>query len=781
MVQINTIVRQFANYSLRAKLIIIFLLISLLSVGTIAFFANRTITQTITEQAGENLQKLAASQALVVGDLIGLQVEILRSLSLSRNIKTRLLLANAQYGNSQAEIISKLEGLDKAWRAADDESNFVQTSLNNVVSIELNDFQNIFPNHIEIFVTDKKGALIAATNRTPDYYHADKDWWQAAYNEGQGGIYISPPVLAESSGIRGLEMAVPFYDDKGTVVGILRSTYSVEALTTMLTEAATGQENLHLDLLLPDARLFIVDESLDSEIKTRLEASIGKAYDEFVFNNVLSFVSQTPIAGVTDDPIVANLGWTIIARQDKQVILGPVQTQTRAIIVVGLFIAVAAVIVAFVVAQRLANPITRLTAVARQVTTGDLTARAGIESGDEVGVLAETFNSMTDQLRDTVDTLEDQVAERTRQLETVVEVGQQLSGILDLSDLMRQVVTLTKETFNFYHVHIYLLESDILIMAEGYGQAGAEMKRRGHTISLAAPKSLVARAAREGGIITVKNVRENPDWLPNPLLPDTYAEMAVPVMLGSEVVGVLDVQSEKVAGLTPEDGIILQALANQVAIAVHNARLFTQTQSALYEAQRLQQVYTSHAWAQYGAGRVTLNYEVKQPTLPPLEQITTPEATAVLQQKQTVDLRLPESDFVSEDFDDEAADNGQSKTQEQHLKMGTALATPLKLHNEIIGVLGLRDEDPHRQWTIEEIALIESVSEQMSLAIENARLFDDTQQRAQRETLTREIADKIRGANNVEEILQTTVAELSRALGVSQTFIDLDIEANGEA
>ncbi len=79
------------------------------------------------------------------------------------------------------------------------------------------------------------------------------------------------------------------------------------------------------------------------------------------------------------------------------------------------------------------------------------------------------------------------------------------------------------------------------------------------------------------------------------------------------------------------------------------------------------------------------------------------------------------------------------------------------------------------------MVLMESVSEQMSLAIENARLFDDTQQRAQRETLTREIADKIRGANNVEEILQTTVAELSRALGVSQTFVDLDIEANGEA
>jgi len=214
--------------------------------------------------------------------------------------------------------------------------------------------------------------------------------------------------------------------------------------------------------------------------------------------------------------------------------------------------------------------------------------------------------------------------------------------------------------------------------------------------------------------------------------------------------------------------------------------MFTQTQQALYDAQRLQHLYTTQAWEKFTSGQSTTDYETRRPDLPPLEQTPTPEVTAVLRQKRTVDFRLPDFDFGLKD------ENGESKTGTEQggniqnqkpglseakvSKIQNALATPLKLRNEIIGVLGLHDETPNRRWTDDEIALIESVSEQMSLAIENARLFNTTQHRAQREALTRQIADKIRSAGNVEEILQTTVAELSKALGVSRAFIDLNAD-----
>ena len=191
-----------------------------------------------------------------------------------------------------------------------------------------------------------------------------------------------------------------------------------------------------------------------------------------------------------------------------------------------------------------------------------------------------------EEIRKLNEELEQRVARRTRQIETVVEVSQQLTSILDLPTLLREVVTIIKETFGYYHVHIYLLaeESKILIMAEGYGEAGDKMKQQGHQISLDVPTSLVARAARQREIVLVNDVRQTTDWLPNPLLPDTHSEIAVPIIAEDEVIGVLDVQSDQVAGLDEEDKDLLRSLANQVAVVMTNARLY-QTEKDLRQAE----------------------------------------------------------------------------------------------------------------------------------------------------------------------------------------------------
>jgi methyl-accepting chemotaxis protein len=189
---------------------------------------------------------------------------------------------------------------------------------------------------------------------------------------------------------------------------------------------------------------------------------------------------------------------------------------------------------------------------------------------------------MADQTLEIVKTVEAQLEDRSKKFEVVMEISQRLSAILDLNTLMAEVVTLTKETFKYYHSHFYMLDEqgEHMVVVEGYGQAGAELKRRGHKIPLSARQSLVARAVRERRVVRVGNVRNDPTWMPNPVLPETRCEMAVPVMLGDEVVGVLDVQSEREDGLTLEDEMTLQALANQVAITVHTTRLFNQMQAA---------------------------------------------------------------------------------------------------------------------------------------------------------------------------------------------------------
>ena len=395
-----------------------------------------------------------------------------------------------------------------------------------------------------------------------------------------------------------------------------------------------------------------------------------------------------------------------------------------------------------------------------QVAQGNLVAMVEVETSDEIGTLAASFNSMTSQLRNTIGTLEERVTERTRQLETVVGVSQRLSSILDLNSLMREVVTLIKESFNYYHVHIYLMDDthENLIMAEGYGEAGAEMKRQRHHIPLISPRSLVARAARERKTITVENVRDDPWWLPNPLLPDTHSEMAVPVILDVEVVGVLDVQSEKVGGLTAEDEGILQILANQLATTIRNVGLFSETQEALDQARKLQRLYTSRGWEKFAAISPKTHYEVKRPTLPPLEEISTPEVEAALQQRKTVNRRSTGNVNGSEGASD---------------KVESVLATPLKLGDEIIGVLGIRDENPERQWSEDEIALIEAVSEQMSLALENARLVDETQRNAWRDRVVSESTAKVWSSSEIEEVMKAAVAQLGDTLGASEVVIRL--------
>jgi len=171
--------------------------------------------------------------------------------------------------------------------------------------------------------------------------------------------------------------------------------------------------------------------------------------------------------------------------------------------------------------------------------------------------------------------LEERVQSRTRALAASTEVSRRLSTILNERQLIIEVVEQIKEAFNYYHVHIYLLDemSGDLVMAGGTGDVGAAMLGSGHKISKG--KGLVGHAAENNLPILVTDTSKDPNWLPNPLLPETASEAAVPIAMADRLFGVLDVQHNKSGGLTQEDIDLLQSIANQVAIALLNARSYT--------------------------------------------------------------------------------------------------------------------------------------------------------------------------------------------------------------
>ncbi|MFN8383794.1 MAG: ATP-binding protein [Anaerolineales bacterium] len=184
---------------------------------------------------------------------------------------------------------------------------------------------------------------------------------------------------------------------------------------------------------------------------------------------------------------------------------------------------------------------------------------------------------------------------RARELETVAVVSTKASTVLDPDELLQSVVDLTKERFALYHAHIYLADEswNTLLLASGAGDIGRQMVTTGHAIQMDVPHSLVARAARERSAIIVNDSLANPDFLPNPLLPKTRSEMAIPMIVGESVLGVFDVQSEKAGHFSQEDANIYNTLATQVGIALQNARLYKEQSATVAQLRELDRLKSS--------------------------------------------------------------------------------------------------------------------------------------------------------------------------------------------
>ncbi|NBD34617.1 MAG: GAF domain-containing protein [Chloroflexi bacterium] len=349
------------------------------------------------------------------------------------------------------------------------------------------------------------------------------------------------------------------------------------------------------------------------------------------------------------------------------------------------------------------------------------------------------------QLRELQVVLESRVEERTqalehrtRYLEATSEVMREVTATLDMQALFAKVVNLISRQFGFYHTGIFLMDEtgDWVQLQAASSEGGRQMLSRGHRLRVT-DEGIVGFAANRGEARVALDIGDDPFFLHNPDLPDTRSEIALPLQARGEIIGALDVQSVEPEAFTSEDVTVLQTLADQVAVAVDNARLFAETQEALEAARRAYGELSQEAWQELLRTRAELGARYDpQSILPPGGR-----------QREGVKLALRERKPIADA-------EGQLNT----------LAIPLEVRGRVIGVIDAYKPDDDGEWTQEEIDLMATLTAQLSQALESARLYEDTQRRAARERVTREIVDQIRGALTVDEAVQRAIQQLGDVL-----------------
>ncbi len=420
---------------------------------------------------------------------------------------------------------------------------------------------------------------------------------------------------------------------------------------------------------------------------------------------------------------------------------------------------VLALLLASLLQRSITRPVAELRSAAETFQRGRLDMAVPVVGNDELSLLAQTFNQMADQLSRSYQELEQRVADRTRELErrsryleASAGISRAAASILDADELIQRSVRLVKERFDLYYVGLFQLDEagEWAVLRAGTGQAGQAMLDRGHRIQVG--EGMVGwcvanaqwRVALEAGQDAVRLATEE--------LPETRSEAALPLRSRGRVVGALTVQSDQPGAFDQDTMVVLQTMADQVAVALDNARLFAASQARLEELRRAYGEFSRQAWEEVSRKGQGYRYD-------PLGGVS-PDDTWYPGMRQALQSARVVQDEADRPQSDEAA---------------RRLAIPVRVQDQVIGAIGVRKPADLPEWTPEEISLLETLVERVGTALESARLYQDTQRRAVRERLVAEVTDKMRRSVDMEDLIKTAVQEMSDAFGTSNAFVQLNV------
>jgi len=465
-----------------------------------------------------------------------------------------------------------------------------------------------------------------------------------------------------------------YFSFKATSDQLVYSAFSAATASILTVVSST----IFIEYMLQPVREILAPTSFESQIR----GAIGLRFRPKFFIAMVALLGFSIL-------ILAPLGYSRTYRVLYEAIgsLDTLKELQSSLIVATLVILTLGAFLAYMLSESVAAPMRALIEVFNRVEKGDLKQRALITASDEIGELSIYFNRMLSRIEELQQTLEKRVEAQTEKLRASNEVGRIASTILDPDTLISRVVSLISKTFDYYYVAVFLVAENgrWAEIKDATGSAGEILKARHHRLQVGG-NSMVGTCISDREAKVAMDVGEAAVRFNNPLLPNTRSELALPFIVGERVIGALDVQSTREADFKAEDIATLQNLASQVAIAIENARLFREMDSALSELRQANQQYVGSAWEEKLQAS-KLEYSVRSNLVPSTDD--------------TKDI-----------------------------------AVNLNLRDQPIGYIHMQLND---EWSQEDQAWVEALATQVAISLENARLVEESNQSALRERLSASI------------------------------------------
>jgi GAF domain-containing protein/HAMP domain-containing protein len=800
--------------TLRAKLILGNIFITFIAIAGTGYFVylraqqsnNYLVAQldsNVRQQAEENLTSTSAKQAVFLNDFfVSMRKNILIVGATTENLLSKeAIINNGIYWDANL-LLTRLPNGSWDNSNTDPASVFIPAKIDitNRLASELNTIKQldfIVPtilaansDTIAIYFGGTSGETLYYPNIDlasivpPDFNVTGRPWFLKAspvQNPGKTAVWSDPYLDAALNGLV-VTSSTPIYDLDGIFTGVVAMDIQLNRISDIVSNIHIGKTG-YAFLIDKDKRLVAMPDVGYKDFGITPDTiPLGELFDQTTFanvpvefSNILSkiasgesgleaitfggnerFVVYQPIPEVGYGlaiivPSNEMLAESLLAKE--QIAKVTRTTQTQSIYIVIGAILVISLLATLGIGNGLTLPLRALIKTAREITNGDLDAEIKVQSRDEIGTLAKTLNVMTSTLRENIQSLEQRVTERTSaleaasisaerraaQFEVVSLITRAINSIRQTEELLPRITELISEHFGYYHVGIFLNDDNnqFAILSAANSEGGQRMLKRGHRLKIG-EQGIVGHVGATGALRIARNVGEDAIFFNNPDLPETSAEMTLPLRIGTLIVGVLDVQSTQPDAFTEEDVKVLAILAEQVSLAIDNTRLFEITRRSLAEAEALSRQYLHQAWNRLTREQKPVGFRYS--------------GTGVLPLEAPLQLTAPK---------------GKNKRKKA---TSSALSIPITLRGVTIGILAVQ-LPLDRSWNQEQLDLVNSVAERVALAVENARLFEETTRRADRERTVVEITTKIRGTTDPQTMLTTTIEELKKVLGTNEIII----------